>query len=173
MPPRTRIKKNKWIFYLYKSAIGLFFLLLVPRVFSQEPKEDLNTFVLSTWQNLRLRFWKRTDMIVDHPVDSSAIISSPGCVLCRRSFERRLQEFVTFGLRSDRRRGRLLLLCAVIFTWRSWLSHKVNSDVSTYFVANATSSFRLPCFNCMGHQDTEEATVNTNNQTRMCENNKI
>lgn len=103
-----------------------------------------------------------------------SIVSPPGR-FCRRALERRLHRFVTVRLAWENiclRRSRLLLYTA-IFTWSSWFSHKVNSDASTYFVANTTSSFRLPRFNFLGNQDTEEAAENINNQIRKDVNSKM
>lgn len=82
-----------------------------------------------------------------------SILSPPG-QFCWRALERRLHRFVTVRVENICLRRSRLLLYTLIFTWSSWFSHKVNSDVSTYFVANTTSSFRLPWFNFLGNQDT-------------------
>lgn len=64
----------------------------------------------------------------------------------------------------------LLLLCTAKFTRSSWLSHKVNSDVSTRsWQTSLPHSGCLDWLHFLGNQDTDEATENVHNRIRRYE----
>lgn len=149
-------------------------LLLISRVFLQQPKRELMKLVFLTRQNLRIFKISRYDC----PSPLCGQFSGQSFLLLAGSAEELWREDATDLSLSDLHVKTCLcrsrkLLYTVIFTWSLWFSHKVNSDISTYFVANATSSFRLPWFNVLGNQVTEEATVNINNQIRKNVNSKM